>query len=107
MPYAPSIVLHHIYSIKFTDSIEVMIESLDSIDLNVKFESDYIRLVPNMLHINFNDRTLMIKGNTLSRGKWILSNSSLESSIVPFTCDKQQIVDTIAYLYHIIKNNTN
>ena len=106
----PCVTSPSIYSLNFTNSIHVMFESIDMIDIQnlettLKTKHNILKIVPQIFDVNMNTKMVHIYGYKINDTTYIITkNASGTEFIVPYTCPDSQIVTGVEYLCHMIKN---
>lgn len=110
--YYPAIKLHQLYSLNVCEEIDVIFESLDMVNMNnldkaIKTKDyDIINVVsPMRLSINTINKTITIVGHKINDRTYIINkNGEGDIVVIKYSCDNQNIITGIEYLYHMYKN---
>ncbi len=106
-----SIQLHQVYSIHFSDTINILLHNKNDVDLVsletiLESQPDSFYIIDKKLKVNILDSSITLTGNKLNKTTWIVPEDSIgDHYIITNTLSKKDIFDTLEYLYHILSNN--
>jgi len=107
---APSVKLHHLYSVQFSDSCNVIIYDLQSVNVSalqafLESPTESVVIMPGVLRINLTTKQIIITGHHIDNHTYLISKCGNTDHIcIPYNCDNSVIITAIEYLYHMLGN---
>jgi len=106
----PAVKLNQLYSIQFYESLNIIFENINMIDMNlledaITNKTDTIILIPYQAQIDTMSQQIIFSGHKLNDTTYFMTQSNKANSIfIPYECSNSVIWQGIEYLYHLIKS---